>query len=200
LPHSNAFEKIIQERIENSISVKQKLLATSVATISEVSEVIVQAYNDDHAVYWFGNGGSAADAQHLACELVNRFYIDRKGIRSQAFTVNTSILTAVSNDYSYEHIFEKQVEAFVKKGDVLIGISTSGNAQNVIMAFELGTQMGAVNVGFSGSSGGKMKQYVDYLVAVPSDDTPSIQECHILVGHIICFIVEQSLFGGEGAA
>ena len=199
MPNSDAFEKIIRERIENSISVKQKLLDTSIATISEISGVIVEAYNNDHAVYWFGNGGSAADAQHLACELVNRFYIDRKGIRSQAFTVNTSILTAVSNDYSYEHIFEKQVEAFVRKGDVLIGISTSGNAQNVISAFELGKQIGAINVGFSGSSGGKMKQYADYLIAVPSDDTPSIQECHIMVGHIICFIVEQSLFGEEGA-
>jgi D-sedoheptulose 7-phosphate isomerase len=196
---NHVFEKIIRDRIQNSISVKQKLLDQSVETIAGISEKIVEAYKRDHAVYWFGNGGSAADAQHLACELVNRFYIDRKGIRSQAFTVNTSILTAVSNDYSYEHIFEKQVEAFARKGDVLIGISTSGNARNVIRAFELGRQIGAINVGFSGSTGGKMKGCVDYLVAVPSDDTPSIQECHIMVGHIICFIVEQSLFGGEEA-
>ena len=195
----DAFEKIIRERIENSISVKQKLLETSITTIGQIARTIVKAYNNSRAVYWFGNGGSAADAQHLACELVNRFYIDRKGLRSQAFTVNTSILTAVSNDYTYEHVFEKQVEAFAGKGDVLIGISTSGNARNVIRAFELGKALGTVNVGLSGSSGGKMKQYVDYLLAVPSDDTPSIQECHILAGHIICFIVEQSLFGGENA-
>ena len=196
---SDEFEIIIQERLKHSISVKQNLLETSIDTIKQISQVIVQAYKKNHGVYWFGNGGSAADAQHLACELVNRFYIDRKGLRSQAFTVNTSILTAISNDYTYEHIFEKQVEAFVSKGDVLIGISTSGNAQNVIKAFELGRQIGSINVGFSGSSGGKMKQHVDYLLAVPSDDTPSIQECHITVGHIICFIVEQSLFGGERA-
>ena len=155
---SDEFEIIIQERLKHSISVKQNLLETSIDTIKQISQVIVQAYKKNHGVYWFGNGGSAADAQHLACELVNRFYIDRKGLRSQAFTVNTSILTAISNDYTYEHIFEKQVEAFVSKGDVLIGISTSGNAQNVIKAFELGRQIGSINVGFSGSSGGKMKR------------------------------------------
>ena len=195
----DALEKIIRERIENSISIKQRLLETSITTIGQIAQAIVEAYKNSHAVYWFGNGGSAADAQHLACELVNRFYIDRKGLRSQALTVNTSILTAVSNDYTYEHVFEKQVEAFARKGDVLVGISTSGNARNVIRAFELGKELGTVNVGLSGSSGGKMKQYVDYLFPVPSDDTPSIQECHILAGHIICFIVEQSLFGGENA-
>jgi D-sedoheptulose 7-phosphate isomerase len=195
MPKTETFEKIIREKIVNSISLKQKLLDTSISTISKVSEKIVSAYENDHAVYWFGNGGSAADAQHLACELVNRFYIDRRGIRSQAFTVNTSILTAVSNDYSYDSVFEKQVEAFARKGDVLIGISTSGNAQNVIRAIELGKKIGTMNVGFSGRSGGKMKQYVDYLIAVPSEDTPSIQECHIMIGHIICYIVEQSLFG-----
>ena len=193
---TEGFQHIIREKIESSISVKQKLLETAVDTISQISQKIVDAYRNNNAVYWFGNGGSAADAQHLACELVNRFYIDRKGLRSQAFTVNSSILTAVSNDYSYEHIFEKQVEAFVGKGDVLVGISTSGNARNVIQAFELGKQVGSINIGFSGRTGGDMKQFVDYLLAVPSDDTPSIQECHIMAGHIICFIVEQTLFGG----
>jgi D-sedoheptulose 7-phosphate isomerase len=197
LSQSELFEKIIRGKIEQSIAVKQHLLSTSVKTISSISQAIVKAYREGRGVYWFGNGGSAADAQHLACELVNRFYIDRKGLRSQAFTVNTSILTAVSNDYTYEYVFEKQVEAFAGEGDVLIGISTSGNAQNVIRAFELGRKIGTINVGFSGSTGGNMKNCVDHLLAVPSDDTPAIQECHITAGHIICYIVEQTLFGGE---
>jgi D-sedoheptulose 7-phosphate isomerase len=191
------FERTIRDRIERSILLKQALLQSSVPIIGEVSASVLEAYRNDRAVYWFGNGGSAADAQHLACELVNRFYLERRGMRSQAFTVNTSILTAVSNDYSYESVFAKQVEAFAREGDVLIGISTSGKAQNVVNALKLGKNMGTVNVGFTGRTGGAMAANVDYLISVPSEDTPFIQECHIMIGHIICYIVEQGLFAPE---
>jgi D-sedoheptulose 7-phosphate isomerase len=191
------FERTVRDRIERSITLKQELLQTAVPMIGEVSARILDAYRNDRAVYWFGNGGSAADAQHLACELVNRFYLERRGMRSQAFTVNTSILTAVSNDYSYESVFAKQVEAFAREGDVLIGISTSGNARNVVSALKLGKNVGTLNVGLTGRTGGAMRATVDYLITVPSDDTPFIQECHILIGHIICYIVEQGLFAPE---
>jgi D-sedoheptulose 7-phosphate isomerase len=192
---SYRFEKIIRERIDNSIALKQKLLATSVSIIRAVAEDMIKACRKGHAVYWFGNGGSAADAQHLACELVNRFYLERRGIRSQAFTTNTSILTAVSNDYSYDDVFTKQVEAFARKGDILVGISTSGNAQSVVNALKLGRKIGTLNVGLTGRTGSKMKELVDHLIRVPSEDTPFIQECHILVGHILCYIIENELFG-----
>jgi len=188
------FEQEIRKRIETSINLKKSLLESSIPIISEVSERIVEACKNGGAVYWFGNGGSAADAQHLACELVNRFYLERMGLRSQAFTVNTSILTAVSNDYSYDRVFEKQVEAFACKGDVLIGISTSGNAPSVINALKLGKSIGTVNIGFTGRTGGAMQEQLDHLIAVPSEDTPFIQECHIMIGHIICYIVERELF------
>jgi D-sedoheptulose 7-phosphate isomerase len=193
----SSFEGTVRDRIGRSITVKQELLQTAVPIIGEVSGRIIEAYKKDHTVYWFGNGGSAADAQHLACELVNRFYLERRGLPSQAFTVNTSILTAVSNDYDFESSFAKQVEAFAREGDVLIGISTSGNAKNVVNALKLGKNMGTLNVGLTGRTGGAMSANVDYLITVPSDDTPFIQECHILVGHIICYIVEQELFTPE---
>jgi D-sedoheptulose 7-phosphate isomerase len=195
MSETGKYEATIRDRIQTSIALKGQLLETQVPLIEETSLRIIEAYRKDRAVHWFGNGGSAADAQHLACELVNRFYLERRGIRSQAFTTNTSILTAVANDYSYDRVFAKQVEAFAREGDILIGISTSGNAGNVNEALALGRSMGTVNVGFTGKTGGKMKSYVDYLLAVPSEDTPFIQECHIMVGHIICYIVEQALFG-----
>jgi D-sedoheptulose 7-phosphate isomerase len=194
---SSSHESTIRDRIAQSIALKSELLETSVPLIDEVSRRIIDAYRKDRVVYWFGNGGSAADAQHLACELVNRFYIDRRGLRSQAFTTNTSILTAVSNDFSFDRVFEKQVEAFARERDILIGISTSGSAKNVNEALKSGKKLGTVNVGFTGRTGGKMRDHVDYLITVPSDDTPFIQECHIMIGHIICYIVEQALFGKE---
>jgi D-sedoheptulose 7-phosphate isomerase len=189
---------VIRERIQASVALKNELLKSSVPVIREVSEAIVDAYRKGREVFWFGNGGSAADAQHLSCELVNRFYLERKGLRSQAFTVNSSILTAVSNDYSYDSVFEKQVEAFARGGDVLVGISTSGNAASVVNALRRGKELGTVNVGFTGLGGGRMVPHVDHLVAVPSADTPFVQECHIMVGHIICYIVERALFSPEG--
>jgi D-sedoheptulose 7-phosphate isomerase len=191
----NNFESVIRKRIDDSLAVKADLLDMAVPVITAAADAMINTYRKGGAVYWFGNGGSAADAQHLACELVNRFYLERPGIRSQAFTTNTSILTAVSNDYSYEQVFEKQVEAFAEPGDILVGISTSGTSQSVINALKRGRKIGTINIGFTGAGGGVMKEHVDHLIAAPSNDTPIVQECHIMVGHILCFIVEHELFG-----
>lgn len=189
------FETVIRKWIENSIQLKNKILSEYVPVISKVAETIIEAYKQAKSVYWFGNGGSAADAQHLSCELVNRFYLERKGIRSIALTTNTSILTAVANDYSLKKIFEKQVEALANEGDILVGISTSGNSINVVNALKFGKKIGTINIGLTGNSGGLMKRYVDHLITVPSKDTPFIQECHIMIGHIVCYIVENEMFG-----
>ena len=153
------------------------------------------AYKKNKKVLWFGNGGSAADAQHLACELVSKFCMEREAIPSIALNTNTSILTAVSNDYGYDKVFERQIEAFAEKGDVLIGITTSGESLNVIRALKSGKKMGAVTVAFTGKRADKLKDFVDYLITVPSDNTPHIQESHIMIGHIICYLVEKELFG-----
>ena len=146
---------------------------------------------------WFGNGGSAADAQHLACELVSKFNFDRKAIPSIALTTNTSILTAISNDYSFEKVFSRQVEGIAEKGDILIGISTSGTSKNVIEALKKGKEKGTINIAFIGNKKDKIKLYSDYLIDIPSNETPRIQEMHIIIGHIICDLVEKSLFGDK---
>ncbi len=155
---------------------------------------VINAYKNGNKVIWFGNGGSAADAQHLACELVSKFYIERKALASIALTTNTSELTAISNDYGFNRVFARQVEALVNFGDVVIGITTSGNSTNVIEGLNEAKRCGAVTVGFTGTTGGKLKGNVDYLLTVPSEETPHIQEGHIMVGHIICYIVENELF------
>jgi D-sedoheptulose 7-phosphate isomerase len=188
-------DSVIKSRIEDSIETKRMLVAESAPRIRRAAEEMIRAFRSGRAVYWFGNGGSAADAQHLSCELVNRFYLDRKGLRSAAFTTDTSVLTSVSNDYSFDAIFRKQVEAFAVRGDVLVGLSTSGTSKNVVDALALGRERGTVNVGMTGRSGGSMARWVDHLITVPSDDTPCIQESHIMIGHILCYLVEQELFG-----
>jgi D-sedoheptulose 7-phosphate isomerase len=189
---------IITRKIRESIEAKQKLQAdeTVKAQIMLAADKMVECYRDHGgATYFCGNGGSAADAQHLAAELVSRFYLERQGLASQALTVNTSVLTAVGNDYDYERIFARQVEAFVKPHDVVVGLSTSGNSRNVIAALSKARERGAYTVGFTGATGGKMKDVSDCCVCVPSTDTPRIQECHILLGHILCEIVEARLAG-----
>ncbi|MBX7150829.1 D-sedoheptulose 7-phosphate isomerase [bacterium] len=187
----------IQTLIQNSIDVKQKLLNSDrlLQMIQQVVDEIVSAYRQEKKVLFCGNGGSAADAQHLAAELSGRFYLDRRSLFAEALHVNTSYLTAVANDYSYDDIFSRLTEGFGRKGDVLIGISTSGNSKNVVKAIEAAKNIGMVTVGFTGEKGGKMKDLCHYLINVPSDDTPRIQESHILVGHIICELVEKNLFG-----
>jgi D-sedoheptulose 7-phosphate isomerase len=187
----------IKELIQSSIEVKQSLLQDEalVKQIDTVVEVVTNAFKNGNAVYFAGNGGSAADAQHLAAEFSGRFYKDRKALPSDALHCNSSYLTAVANDYSYDVIYSRLLEGLAKKGDVLVGISTSGNSENIVKAFEMAASMGVVTVGFTGANGGKMKNMADYLINVPSNITPRIQESHILVGHIICELVEENIFG-----
>jgi D-sedoheptulose 7-phosphate isomerase len=183
--------------INESIKVKQALLAdvNLIAQIDTVVKVITTAFQNGNSVYFAGNGGSAADAQHLAAEFSGRFYKDRKALPSEALHCNTSYLTAVANDYSYEVIYARLIEGITKPGDVLVGISTSGNSGNIVKAFEMAKTKQVVTIGFTGDKGGKMKEISDYLINVPSNDTPRIQESHILVGHIICELVESNIFG-----
>jgi D-sedoheptulose 7-phosphate isomerase len=187
----------IKELIAESVAVKNKLLADKnlVANIEAVTEVIVQAFKKGNRVYFCGNGGSAADAQHLAAELSGRFYKDRDALPAEALHCNTSYLTAVANDYSYDVIYARLIKGITNKGDVLIGLSTSGNSGNILKAFEVAKEKGVIRVGMTGETGGKMKDSSDYLLNVPSIDTPRIQESHILIGHIICQLVEESYFG-----
>jgi D-sedoheptulose 7-phosphate isomerase len=164
------------------------------ATIAEVVQVVSHAYQADKRVYFCGNGGSAADAQHLAAEFSGRFYIDRPPLYAEALHVNTSYVTAVANDYSYDDIYARMIQAAGRKGDILFAISTSGNSKNIIKAIEVAQQQGVICVGMTGEKGGKMKDICDYLINVPANATPRIQESHILVGHIICELVEIALF------
>jgi D-sedoheptulose 7-phosphate isomerase len=187
----------ISSIINESIKVKQELLGdlNLIAQIDTVVKVITTAFQNGNSVYFAGNGGSAADAQHLAAEFSGRFYKDRKALPSEALHCNTSYLTAVANDYSYEVIYARLIEGITKPGDVLVGISTSGNSGNIVKAFEMAKTKQVVTIGFTGDKGGKMKEISDYLINVPSNDTPRIQESHILVGHIICELVESNIFG-----
>lgn len=186
----------INSIIQASINVKQQLLndATIINTIDNCVTLIVQAFNNGNKVLFAGNGGSAADAQHLAAEFSGRFYIDRKALPAEALHCNTSYLTAVANDYSYDVIYARLLEGIGNSGDVMIGLSTSGNSKNIIQAFEVAKQKNITTIGFTGATGGKMKDLSDYLINVPSTDTPRIQESHILIGHIICELVEAALF------
>ena len=163
-------------------------------TITELANRIIDVYKKDGKVLFCGNGGSAADAQHLSAELSGRYYFDRPPLFAEALHVNTSYMTAVANDYSYDTVYERLVKAMGRKGDVLIALSTSGNSKNVINAIIQAKTLGMLTVGFTGNDGGKMKDLCDILIDVPSKDTPRIQECHMLIGHSICEIVEQGLF------
>lgn len=186
----------IQSLIQASIDVKQQLLADEkiLSVIAASVDAITQSFANGNKVLFCGNGGSAADAQHLAAEFSGRFYKNRKALPAEALHCNTSYLTAVANDYSYDVIYARLVEGIAHKGDVLIGFSTSGNSANVVKALEVARSMGVITIGFTGAAGGAMKELSDYLFNVPSSDTPRIQECHILIGHIICQLVEANLF------
>jgi len=186
----------IQSRIQASIDLKTSLLSNEVIlnTVQSIVNEIVACYKHDGKVLWAGNGGSAADSQHLAAELSGRFYYDRPPLFSEALHVNTSYTTAVANDYSYDVIYSRLTKAMGRKGDVLIGLSTSGNSVNVIKALEVANELGMITVAFTGETGGKMKDCAKYLVNIPSKDTPRIQECHMILGHTICELVEIALF------
>lgn len=186
----------IQNKIKSSVDLKTALLQREdlLNAVSEAVTKITDTYKSNGKVLWCGNGGSAADAQHLAAELSGRFYYDRPPLFSEALHVNTSYTTAVANDYSYDVIYSRLVKAMGRKGDVLIGLSTSGNSANVVKAFEEARKSGIITVGFTGETGGKMKEFTDILINIPSTDTPRIQECHMLLGHTICELVEMALY------
>lgn len=187
----------IQRSIRESIAVKQALLddADFLQKIARTASVLVGAFRADGKVLFCGNGGSAADAQHIAAELSGRFYTDRPPLYAEALHVNSSYVTAVANDYGYDEVYARMVQAAGRAGDVLVAFSTSGNSPNVLRAIEVAQKKGMVVVGFTGSSGGKMATLCDVLLNVPSADTPRIQEAHILLGHILCEIVEREMFG-----
>lgn len=188
--------QLLKSRIQASIDLKTSLLSNDAILNNVINIVndIVTSYKQDGKVLWAGNGGSAADAQHLAAELSGRFYYDRPPLFSEALHVNTSYTTAVANDYSYDIIYSRLTQAMGRKGDVLIGLSTSGNSTNVIKALEVANEIGMVTVAFTGETGGKMKDTAKYLINIPSKDTPRIQECHMILGHTICELVEIALF------
>jgi D-sedoheptulose 7-phosphate isomerase len=163
-------------------------------TIENVVDEIIESLNNGGKILFCGNGGSAADAQHIAAELSGRFYTDRKPLYAEALHVNSSYITAVANDYSYDVVYSRMIEGCGRKGDVLVGISTSGNSKNVIEALKKANEIGMITMGMTGDSGGKMKELCKYLLNVPSNDTPRIQESHILLGHIICQLVEEKMF------
>jgi D-sedoheptulose 7-phosphate isomerase len=189
----------IQSIIQASIDTKQKLLqdADLIQRIEAVTQQCAQTFQAGGKVLFCGNGGSAADAQHLAAEFSGRFYTDRDPLPSEALHCNTSYMTAVANDYSYDIVYSRAVKGMGKPGDVLIGLSTSGNSTNIIKAFEVARELGITTVAFTGETGGKMKDLADILINVPSKDTPRIQECHITVGHIVCQLVEAKLFAAS---
>lgn len=186
----------IKEVISQSIDLKTQLLSDEefIKEIEGVAKLMVEAFRKGKKVLWCGNGGSAADAQHLAAEFSGRFYYDRPPLQSEALHVNTSYMTAVANDYSYDVVYSRLVKAMGAEGDVIVGISTSGNSKNILLALEEGKEKGMTTVSFTGLGGGLMREKSDFIFAIPSKDTPRIQECHIMIGHILCELVEAELF------
>ena len=187
----------ITQSIAQSIEVKQSVLADEnfLARINTAAQMMITTLENGGKVHFCGNGGSAADAQHLAAELSGRFYFDRPPLNAEALHCNTSYLTAVGNDYGYEYVFSRLLRGTAKSGDVVVGLSTSGNSKNILQAYRTAKEMGVGIVSLTGETGGEMRDFSDILLNVPSCDTPRIQECHIMIGHIICEIVETTLFG-----
>jgi D-sedoheptulose 7-phosphate isomerase len=186
----------IRQIIQASIDTKLRLLENDglIDTIQKVSDAIASAFQNGKRVYFCGNGGSAADAQHLAAEFSGRFYTDRKALPAEALHCNTSYLTAVANDYGYDVVFSRMIDGIGQQGDILIGLSTSGNSGNILKAFATAAEKKMVTIAFTGATGGKMRTAADHLINVPSTDTPRIQESHITIGHIICQLVEEACF------
>ena len=189
----------VADQISESIAVKEAMLddVELIAQVEEIAELIIETYRNGGKVLLAGNGGSAADAQHIAAELVSRFTFDRPALPAMALTTDTSILTAIGNDYGYDSLFSRQVEANGQPGDVLIAISTSGNSPNIVRALQTAERIGLVAVGLTGATGGEMADLCRYCVNIPSTDTPRIQEGHITIGHILCASTEQALFGAD---
>src|SRR6266849_1524243 len=196
MTQSTGFGQRVRRWIEASISVKQLLLkiVEVVSGMTRVSEILVETYKQGNKPLLFGNGGSAADAQHIAAEFVGRFAFDRPPLPALALSVNTSCITAIGNDYGFDFVFSRQVEALGRPGDVAIGISTSGNSANVLRALSVAKKMGLHTVALTGYTGGKLKDAVDHCICAPSNEIPRIQECHILIGHVISELVERAIF------
>ena len=186
----------IRSIIETSIQVKQQVLADKglLQTVMDATDKIVSSLKKGGRIYFCGNGGSAADAQHLAAEFSGRFYKDRNALPAEALHVNTSYVTAVGNDYGFDVIYSRLVEGIMQQGDILIGLSTSGNSANIVKAFEAARAKGIITIGFTGLTGGLLKSLSDYIINIPSTDTPRIQESHIMLGHIICQLSEEQYF------
>lgn len=195
-------EGTISDQIESSVSLTQKIAGSQViqSQIRESCRLLISSLGRGNKILFAGNGGSAAHAQHLAAELVNKFYFDREGLPGIALTTDSSILTSIANDYGYEKIFTRQLQALGKEGDVFVCLSTSGNSDNIIEALEECRQKKITSIGFTGASGGRMRDLCDICICIPSDDTPRIQEMHILIGHIICSIAEREIFHGPEKA
>jgi D-sedoheptulose 7-phosphate isomerase len=188
----------IQEIIKESIAVKNRVLEDPklLGLVDRIVTLIVERFREGKHLYFCGNGGSAADAQHLAAEFSGRFYINRDALPSEALHCNTSYLTAVANDFSYDLIYSRLIKGIGKPGDILVGLSTSGNSLNILKAFETAREKGITTIGFTGEGGGKLGELSDHLIDIPSRNTPRIQEAHMLLGHIICQLVEAQYFGG----
>jgi D-sedoheptulose 7-phosphate isomerase len=193
------FEHRVRKSISASIAAKERLLGDIdlVLMVAEVSETLIDALKQGNKVLLFGNGGSAADAQHIAAELVGRFAFDRPPLPALALSVNTSCITAIGNDYGFDLVFARQIEALARSGDVAIGISTTGNSSNVLCAMAAAKKIGLKTVALTGCSGGKLREAADHFICVPCNETPRIQECHILIGHIISELVEEAIFGEQ---
>lgn len=192
-------EDILRKNIESSVEVHSRLLEACLPAMTVATGALVEAYRNGHKALFFGNGGSAADAQHLAAEFLGRYLRERSPLPALALHANSSAVTAIANDYGYEHVFSRQLQALAAAGDVAVGISTSGNSQNVIEAITVARKMGVFTIGFTGAAGGRMRGLVDVLIAAPTNETPRIQECHILVGHALCDAVEQALAASPAA-
>ena len=186
-------KNVIENEFLNHLETIQKVIETMNEPLSKASQIAVDALKNGNKILLFGNGGSAADAQHIAAELTGRYKTERRGLPGIALTTDTSALTAIGNDYGYDRVFDRQVESLAQEGDVLIGISTSGNSKNVINAFKVGQEIGCKIIGLTGRDGGDMNNYCDVNLIVPSDNTPRIQEMHILFGHTICQIIDNEL-------
>ncbi|HXK74200.1 MAG TPA: SIS domain-containing protein [Bacteroidales bacterium] len=186
----------VKEAIEENIELMNSILHDTIFTsqISQLADIMVKSLRRGGTIFFCGNGGSAADAQHLAAELSGRFYFDRAPLPAEALHCNTSYLTAIANDYGFEYVYERLIRGNGKKGDVLVGLSTSGNSLNITKAFETAKNLDITTIAFTGENGGKLKEVADYILQIPSTDTPRIQEAHILIGHIICELIETEMF------
>jgi D-sedoheptulose 7-phosphate isomerase len=199
MKQQNTFQHRASKLVEASIAVKQELLRSEdvLLAVAKTTEILIDALQKGNKALLFGNGGSAADAQHIAAELVGRFAFDRPALPALALSVNTSCVTAIGNDYGFKQVFSRQLEALARPGDVAIGISASGNSANVLHALTTAKKIGLHTVGLTGRTGGSLRSIVDHCICAPSTETPRIQECHILIGHIIAELVEREIFHEE---